>query len=53
MFLQFLNEIKGSVPEIHCMIEAKKKDAALFQLVQDMHGREGIKMIDQSSFLIE
>ncbi|MBT2699769.1 UV DNA damage repair endonuclease UvsE [Bacillus sp. ISL-40] len=53
MFLRFLNQVKGTVPEIHCMIEAKQKDAALFQLVKDLQEREGVTWIDQSSFIIE
>lgn len=53
MFLRFLRQIKGTVPEIHCMIEAKQKDAALFQLAEDLQGRDGIMWIDQSSFMIE
>lgn len=53
MFLQFLRQIKGTVPEIHCMIEAKQKDAALFKLVKDLREIGGYKWIDQSSFLIE
>jgi UV DNA damage endonuclease len=53
MFLDFLNKIKGSVPEVHCMIEAKQKDAALFRLMEDLKGRNGIKPIDQSSFVVE
>jgi UV DNA damage endonuclease len=53
MFLEFLRNIKGTVPEIHCMIEAKQKDAALFQLVKDLQEIEEVKWIDQSSFLIE
>lgn len=50
LFLAFLKEIKGSVPEIHCMIEAKQKDAALFRLMEDMQERTGIKILDSSSF---
>ena len=30
MFFSFLKEIKGSVPQIDCMIEAKRKDEACF-----------------------
>ena len=29
-FLEFLNEIKERVPEIHCMIEASKKMLRFF-----------------------
>lgn len=50
MFMQFLNEIKGSVPEIHCMIEAKQKDGALFQLSRDLQAETNFQKIDQSSF---
>ncbi|MEH7181253.1 UV DNA damage repair endonuclease UvsE [Neobacillus vireti] len=50
MFLNFLTGIKGTIPEIHCMIEAKQKDAALFKLMEDLQGRTGIKILDGSSF---
>jgi UV DNA damage endonuclease len=53
MFMRFLNTIKGSVPEIHCMIEAKQKDGALFKLISDLREKDNLKIIDQSSFLIE
>ncbi len=53
MFWDFLNKIKGTVPEIHCMIEAKQKDAALFRLSEDLQGMEGITMIDKSTFAVE
>jgi UV DNA damage endonuclease len=53
MFLEFINAIKGTVPEIYCMIEAKQKDAALFQLMDDLRNRKGINVIDQSSFVVE
>jgi len=53
MFFEFLNEIKGSVPEIHCMIEAKKKDEALFALIEDIKKREDVEMIDGSSFYLK
>lgn len=51
-FLTFLNEVKGSIPEIHCMIEAKQKDAALFQLINDLKKKTGAELIDQTSFMI-
>jgi UV DNA damage endonuclease len=50
MFLTFLNEIKGTVSEIHCMIEAKQKDAALFKLAEDMKDTGKLEMIDGSTF---
>ncbi|WLD92886.1 UV DNA damage repair endonuclease UvsE [Alkalihalobacillus sp. AL-G] len=52
MFMDFLNEIKGSVPQIDCMIEAKKKDAALFKLMEDLRGHDNIEIVDGASFYI-
>lgn len=53
MFFRFLNEIKGTVPEIHCMIEAKKKDDALFHLMEEIKLREDVEIIDGSSFYLK
>lgn len=52
MFFRFLKEIKGSVPQIDCMIEAKQKDEALFTLISKIKERKDVKMIDSSSFSI-
>ncbi|MGD6777312.1 UV DNA damage repair endonuclease UvsE [Sutcliffiella horikoshii] len=53
MFMDFLQGIKGSVPEIHCMIEAKKKDEALFQLMKEMKSYPEIEIISGASFKIK
>lgn len=53
MFLQFLDKIKGTVPEIHCMIEAKQKDMALFQLIKDLREHTRFRFLDPSSFIID
>jgi UV DNA damage repair endonuclease len=53
MFMDFLNAVKGSVEQIDCMIEAKKKDEALFQLMCDLKGYPNIEIIDGASFLIK
>ncbi|CAG9623367.1 UV DNA damage repair endonuclease UvsE [Sutcliffiella rhizosphaerae] len=50
MFMDFLHGIRGSTEEIHCMIEAKKKDEALFQLMQDMQRFKEVEIIDGASF---
>ncbi|XRG78044.1 UV DNA damage repair endonuclease UvsE [Rossellomorea sp. GAMAL-10_SWC] len=50
MFMTFLNEIYGSVRQIDCMIEAKQKDNALFQLMDDMKAHPSIEMVNDSSF---
>lgn len=52
MFLEFLQGIKGSVLQIDCMIEAKKKDQALFQLIDEVKNHKQIEMVDGSSFYI-
>ncbi|MEA3321571.1 MAG: UV DNA damage repair endonuclease UvsE [Bacillota bacterium] len=53
MFMDFLHPIKGSVAEIHCMIEAKKKDEALFKLMEEMENYAEIEIIDGASFKIK
>ncbi|WP_221566846.1 UV DNA damage repair endonuclease UvsE [Alkalihalobacillus sp. TS-13] len=53
MFMDFLNEIKGSVDQIDCMIEAKKKDEALFKLMEDLKHYNNIDIIDGASFHIK
>lgn len=50
MFFNFLKEIKGSVPQIDCMIEAKRKDEALFKLIKKIKARGDIEWVDGSSF---
>ncbi|MEH7381455.1 UV DNA damage repair endonuclease UvsE [Bacillus sp. JJ1533] len=53
MFFTFLHEIKGSVPQIDCMIEAKQKDAALFKLMEEIKMRGDVEIIDGSSFYLK
>ncbi|RYG73464.1 UV DNA damage repair endonuclease UvsE [Lentibacillus lipolyticus] len=53
MFMDFLQEINGSVPQIDCMIEAKQKDDALFQLMRDLEKRPNIQIADAASFYME
>ncbi|MFC2946870.1 UV DNA damage repair endonuclease UvsE [Virgibacillus sediminis] len=53
MFMRFLKEVNGSVPQMDCMIEAKRKDSALFQLTQDLKGRDDIEMVDEASFYVK
>lgn len=53
MFFTFLKSIKCSVPQIDCMIEAKRKDEALFQLMEEMKARDDVEIIDGSSFYLK
>lgn len=52
MFMDFLNEIKGSTSQIDCMIEAKQKDDALFTLMENLKLYPNIEIIDGGSFYI-
>lgn len=52
VMVDFCQQIKGSVEEIYCMIEAKQKDAALFQLVSELKKKNQFEQIDSSSFYI-
>ncbi|WP_404452082.1 UV DNA damage repair endonuclease UvsE [Virgibacillus necropolis] len=52
MFMDFLQKVKGSVPQIDCMIEAKQKDDALFTLMNDLRKYPEIEIMDGGSFLI-
>jgi UV DNA damage endonuclease len=53
MFLRFLQKIKGSIPQIDCMIEAKQKDQALFQLMRQLKTCDQIEIVDEASFYIK
>ncbi|WP_046180178.1 UV DNA damage repair endonuclease UvsE [Domibacillus tundrae] len=48
-FLSFLHHVKGSVPQIDVMIEAKRKDDALFALARALK-KAGIEQVDEASF---
>ncbi|EIT87405.1 putative UV damage endonuclease [Fictibacillus macauensis ZFHKF-1] len=52
MFFDFLREVKGTVSQIDCMIEAKQKDRALFKLMKEIRSRKDIEMVDGSSFYV-
>lgn len=51
-FMDFLHHVKGSVPQIDVMIEAKRKDDALFALMKDLK-KEGIEQVDGASFYMK
>ena len=53
MFFKLLKEIKGSTPQIDCMIEAKMKDEALFKLMEEIKLREDVEIIDGSTFQLK
>lgn len=49
-FYQFLTRAKGINQDFDVMLEAKKKDAALFQLVKDLKQFQDIRFLDDASF---
>lgn len=53
MFFTFLNGLRGSTPQIDCMIEAKQKDKALFQLMSEIKKRNDVEVIDGSTFKLK
>lgn len=53
MFSHFLQEINGSVPQIDCMIEAKQKDGALFNLMKDLETMDVIEKVEGATFYLK
>ena len=51
-FLKFLNILKKEKQDIDIMIEAKKKDEALFRLIRQLKYKTKIKFIDETTFMI-
>lgn len=50
--LAFLRPIAPITPRLDVMIEAKKKDGALFKLMEELAEAEGVRRLDQASFEI-
>jgi UV DNA damage endonuclease len=48
--MNFLREIAPVTPKLDMMLEAKKKDEALFKLMEDLQGVEGVTVLTQASF---
>ncbi len=51
-FINFLNIIKKENTDIDIMIEAKKKDEALFRLTRQLKYKTNITFIDETTFMI-
>lgn len=51
--LPFLHIAKESSPKLDVMIEAKGKDTALFRLMEELPGKEGIEQVDQATLRLE
>ena len=51
-FIKFINILKKENKDIDIMLEAKKKDEALFRLVRELKYQTNIKFLDETSFMI-
>lgn len=51
-FINFLEQIKSLPFDIDIMIEAKKKDEALFRLIRELKYKTNYQFIDETSFII-
>jgi UV DNA damage endonuclease len=51
-FMEFLHQVKGSIPQIDVMIEAKRKDDALLALMTDLNQEPGIEAAGGASFYV-
>ncbi|WP_438444789.1 UV DNA damage repair endonuclease UvsE [Gorillibacterium sp. sgz5001074] len=49
----FLRAVAPMTPALDVMIEAKMKDGALFKLMEELPGLEGVRRLDQASVEIE
>jgi UV DNA damage endonuclease len=52
-FISFINKIKFINKDFDIMIEAKKKDIALFKLIDELKQKNLYKWIDETSFKIK
>jgi UV DNA damage endonuclease len=50
VLMGFLRSIASGTPRLDIMIEAKKKDEALFKLMKDLREKAGVTILDQASF---
>ncbi|MVO99761.1 UV DNA damage repair endonuclease UvsE [Paenibacillus lutrae] len=51
--LDFFRTIADFTPELDVMIEAKMKDGALFRLMKDLEGTEGVEILSEASVKIK
>ena len=52
-FISFIEKIKFINRDFDVMIEAKKKDEALFKLVRELKYKTNYKFIDETTFIVE
>ena len=52
IFIDFIEKIKHLDYDIDIMIEAKKKDEAMFRLIRELKYKTNYKFIDDTSFIV-
>ena len=52
-FIDFIEKIKFTNRDFDVMIEAKKKDEALFKLVRELKYKTNYKFIDETTFIVD
>ena len=52
VFISFIEKIKFTNKDFDVMIEAKKKDEALFKLVRELKYKTNYKFIDETTFIV-
>lgn len=52
-FISFIEKIKFTNRDFDVMIEAKKKDEALFKLVRELKYKTNYKFIDETTFIVD
>ncbi|HZG70463.1 MAG TPA: UV DNA damage repair endonuclease UvsE [Chondromyces sp.] len=52
-FMEFLQTVKGTVPQIDVMIEAKQKDNALFALMEELKKEPSVEIASGASFYVK
>jgi len=50
--LAFLRAVAPDTPHLDVMLEAKKKDGALFRLMQELQSARGVRIVSQAAFEI-
>jgi UV DNA damage endonuclease len=51
--LEFLTSVAGTTPKLDVMLEAKMKDGALFKLMEELTGHQGVTILNEASVEIE
>jgi UV DNA damage endonuclease len=51
--MEFLRSVAAETPRLDVMLEAKMKDGALFKLMKELQGQEGVTLLNEASLEIK